>query len=260
MVEIRIAGASLASYPGGVVFERIKLWMDPVARPGPEAMAVDEWLLETPAVPVLRVYRWLGDWGSVGYFGDLAKARTTLPGLSWVRRWTGGGTVDHRSDWTYTVVAPAGTDLTRMKAVDSYRLLHEALAAALLEEGLQVALASGGGNTGEALCFRNPVGHDLVDAAGAKIAGAGQRRTRAGMLHQGSVALPLDHVESSLRAERFAAKLSCGHELISFDPPDHVIAERVARRYGHPGWTESRTVPGRETVTETRLSAGTPLA
>ena len=39
-----------------MVFERLLLWLDPVKRPGPEAMAVDEWLLETAAQPILRVY------------------------------------------------------------------------------------------------------------------------------------------------------------------------------------------------------------
>lgn len=243
MVEIRIAGAALRSYPSGVVFGSLKLWIDPVARSGPEAMAVDEWLLEVATTPVLRVYRWQGEWGSVGYFGNLAHARAALSGLSWVRRWTGGGTVDHRRDWTYTVVSPVGCALARMKAAESYRLLHLALAVALAEEGVRVALASDEVKTGDSLCFRNPVGQDLIDAVGSKIAGAGQRRTRSGMLHQGSVALPLDAAESALRGERFAARLAGSFETIGFNPADDVIAERVARRYGNPAWTESPRAP-----------------
>ena len=42
------------------VFAKLRLWMDPVRRCGPEAMAVDEWLLETAEIPVLRVYGWAG--------------------------------------------------------------------------------------------------------------------------------------------------------------------------------------------------------
>jgi lipoyl(octanoyl) transferase len=243
-----------------VVFECVKLWIDPLARPGPEAMAVDEWLLETATAPVLRVYRWQGDWGSVGYFGDPARARESLPGLSWVRRWTGGGTVDHRRDWTYTITAPAGSAFARVKAAESYRILHEALAAALTEEGLSLAMASADVETGDALCFRNPVGHDLVDGTGTKIAGAGQRRTRGGMLHQGSVALPCDTATSILRANRFAARLADSCETIGLTPPDAMIAERIARRYGHPDWTASRRPFRSDTVTETRLSAGSPPA
>lgn len=253
-------GVCSAVLSTGVVFESIKLWIDPVARPGPEAMAVDEWLLETAAAPVLRVYRWQGEWGSVGYFGDLAQARENLPGLSWVRRWTGGGTVDHRGDWTYTLVAPADSALARIKAAESYRILHEALAEALVAEGQGVALASGDVETGDSLCFRNPVGHDIIDAFGTKIAGAGQRRTRGGMLHQGSVALPVDLTDSALRAERFVARLADSIETIRFSPPDEMIAERIARRYGNSLWTESPRATRARTVTETGLSAGTPTA
>ena len=79
------------------VFENLQLWLDPVARPGPEAMAVDEWLLGEVQVPLLRIYRWQGEWGSLGYFGSLSEAQKNFPGLQWVRRWTGGGTVDHRA-------------------------------------------------------------------------------------------------------------------------------------------------------------------
>ncbi len=221
----------------GVVFERLRLWIDPVERSGPEAMAVDEWLLETADSPVLRVYRWLGEWGSVGYFGNLVDARASLPGLSWVRRWTGGGTVDHRADWTYSVVSPAGSALAGMKGAESYRILHEALVAALRDEGLTAILASGASATGESLCFRNPVGHDLVDSSGAKIAGAGQRRTRRGVLHQGSVAcLPAGGRGFEERAHGLAGKLAEGWETADFRVPTAWLEEKVGARYGNPHW------------------------
>jgi lipoyl(octanoyl) transferase len=53
-------------------------------------------------MPVLRVYGWQGNWGSLGYFGKSPKRVAGFPEIDWVRRWTGGGTVDHRADWTYT--------------------------------------------------------------------------------------------------------------------------------------------------------------
>ena len=158
-------------------FQTLQLWVDPLERAGPEAMAVDEWLLETAVTPVLRVYRWLGNWASVGYFGALDQAMAAFPGVCWVRRWTGGGTVDHRADWTYTVVAPAGEALAAQRGADSYRILHAALAAALGVEGIEARLSAGAETTGAALCFDNPVSHDLIGSGGRKLAGAGQRRT-----------------------------------------------------------------------------------
>ena len=76
------------------------LWRDPVARSGEEAMAVDEALLEWGRKPVLRAYRWAEPTVTYGYFDEEATARAIFPGeeLHFVRRWTGGGIVDHRQE------------------------------------------------------------------------------------------------------------------------------------------------------------------
>ena len=218
----------------------LRLWVDPVARAGPEAMAVDEWLLESATVPVLRVYRWLGDWGSVGYFGSLADATATVPGVRWVRRWTGGGTVDHRADWTYTVVAPAGEMLAGQRGAESYRIIHAALAAALVAEGINARLSGGNDATGAALCFANPVGHDLIDTAGRKLAGAGQRRSHHGLLHQGSVAVSANEADFVRRAEVLANCLGHDWATMQCQPPPDIIARKIAARYGRTEWTKRR--------------------
>ncbi len=229
----RIAVVADDAYHGRVIFGRLRLWMDPVKRSGPEAMAVDEWLLETAETPVLRVYGWLGEWGSVGYFGNLADARASFPGVAWVRRWTGGGTVDHRADWTYTVVAPAGETLADSRGAESYRILHAALAEVLAGEGIDVRLSSGAAENGAAACFENPVSHDIVDATGRKMAGAGQRRTKRGLLHQGSVAVVCD-------SERLASSLAENWEIHEFHPPAEVISAKVRERYAQAAWTARR--------------------
>lgn len=216
------------------------LWMDPVARSGPEAMAVDEWLMETVGLPCLRVYRWIGAWGSVGYFGDLDAASASLPGLSWVRRWTGGGIVDHRADWTYTLAVPAGEGLAGMRGAESYRKVHEVLAGILAEEGIDAGLAAVGGISKGGLCFEHPVGHDLVGPDGAKLAGAGQRRCRRGLLHQGSVAAGCDMAGGSLRARRFAGRLARDVSWVEVEPPQAWIADKVASRYASAAWTAGR--------------------
>lgn len=238
--DIRIARRIAGTYDERVIFERLGLWLDPVKRPGPDAMAVDEWLLETAEEPVLRVYGWLGNWGSVGYFGKLAEAMASFPEVEWVRRWTGGGTVDHRADWTYTVVAPSGESLARLRGAESYRVLHAALAEAMREEGTDARLSTGAEETGAALCFENPVSHDLVGTGNRKLAGAGQRRSVRGLLHQGSVAAPCDPLLSKARAERLASLLAGEWELRSFDPPAEVIAGKTLARYAATAWTQRR--------------------
>ncbi len=72
------------------IFSKLQLWIDPVKRSGPEAMAVDEWLLETAEAPVLRVYGWAGDWASIGYFGKVEDARFAFRGPALDRRRHGG--------------------------------------------------------------------------------------------------------------------------------------------------------------------------
>jgi lipoate-protein ligase A len=219
------------------VFAKMALWLDPRKRPGPEAMAVDEWLVESTGIPVLRVYGWQGNWGSLGYFGEISEARAALPGLDWVRRWTGGGLVDHRSDWTYTLVVPAGVKLCQLRGAESYRLIHAALATALEAEEIDVRLSSGDRQTGAALCFRNPVGHDLVDGTGRKLAGAGQRRTKSGLLHQGSLALPCAEAVCGVRAARLATALAETWEHTDLMPPAGVLKGMLRDRYANPAWT-----------------------
>jgi lipoate-protein ligase A len=221
-------------------FGKLALWLDPLERAGPEAMAVDEWLLETAVMPVLRVYRWLGEWGSVGYFGELGEAMTAVPGVRWVRRWTGGGTVDHRADWTYSVVAPAAEMLAGQRGAESYRILHAALAAALAAEGIDARLSSGADSSGATLCFANPVSHDLIDPGGRKLAGAGQRRTRHGLLHQGSAAVPAGGADCRRRAEALAGTLANDWSALDYQPPPEIIARKIAGRYGRQDWTERR--------------------
>jgi len=223
-----------------IILEHLNLWLDPLARPGPQAMAVDEWLLETAQTPVMRVYQWLGDWGSLGYFGKLAEGRAAFPGLKWVRRWTGGGTVDHRADWTVSVIVPIGFSLAKLRAADSYRTIHESLAEALAQEGIAARLSTGAEETGAGVCFENPVCHDVIDPMGRKLAGAGQRRTKRGLLHQGSVAGHCSPEASARRATTMAAAMCPHWQSCDFHPPADEIARKVRQRYALDSWTSRR--------------------
>lgn len=221
------------------LFETLQLWFEEPARSGPENMAVDEWLLTHAESPVLRVYRWEENWGSLGYFGAISEARKTFPGLDWVRRWTGGGLVDHRDDWTYTLVVPGGESLASQRGAESYRLIHEALGSVLASETGGIRLSVGEQVTGAAACFENPVEHDLVDGSGLKRAGAGQRRTKMSLLHQGSVSGALAMVASRQRAEALAAVMAVEVQVLATTPCEDAIGELMGR-YREMAWTERR--------------------
>ena len=195
-------------------------------------MAVDQWLAETCEVPVLRSYRWTPGWGSFGYFVKASDLPSS--GVRWVRRWTGGGIVDHRADRTYTLFVPRGYGLAEAKGGESYRVIHAAVVSALRAGGIEAHLS---GETPSAIggeCFLQPVEYDVMDATGRKIAGAGQRRTTRGLLHQGSVASPVAH------AEALAEALATNVIATGFTPDPAWLREVVAGRYASPSWLTRR--------------------
>jgi len=216
----------------------VHYWQDPVKRSGPDNMAIDSWLLATAEEPVLRVYEWKGDWGSVGYFGALSVARATLPGVSLVRRATGGGLVDHREDHTYTLVIPRRFALARYKGAESYRVIHSALREALEDARAVTALVEKEQPEDSPVCFEKPVAWDLVDACGAKVAGAGQRRTRRGLLHQGSVMMSASLEGCDLFAG-LAARLTKDVKEKRREPPEGGLAA-LKEQFSSREWLERR--------------------
>jgi len=170
--------------------KEMNLWHDTHPRSGAENMAVDQLLLENISdIPTLRFYSWKSPSVSFGYFESLSAARSIFNDekLDFIRRWTGGGIVDHRIDHTYTIVIPSSHPWACLRGAESYRFIHQAVAEALNENGIECELTSENTGDGSATCFANPVAYDIVTPAGKKLAGAGQKRTRHGLLHQGSV-------------------------------------------------------------------------
>ncbi len=148
-------------------------------------MALDEALLRLNTAPVLRCYRWAeADAVSIGYFQPHADVPGGRP---FVRRYTGGGLVDHAADFTYTVILPKTHPLSIAGTSASYAAIHEKLADALKLHGIDAYLAPVADPNLHAACFQRAVKYDIVDSAGHKLAGAAQRRSREGSLHQGSV-------------------------------------------------------------------------
>ena len=215
----------------------IGFWKDPLVRSGPENMAVDSWLLER-GEPVLRVYGWKGDWCSMGYFGSADEARSVVPGPSLVRRATGGGFVDHRDDLTYTIVVPRTSRLAGLKGSGSYRVVHEALAEVLKEAGMEVGIVKEDALVRSPVCFEKPVAWDILDEAGRKVAGAGQRRTRSGLLHQGSV-MYREGVDGDTVMRSLARRLALKVEDVFCEPSGESFAALIDQ-FACPSWLERR--------------------
>jgi len=210
------------------LFTRLGLWVDQTARDGPEQMACDEILLRTARSPVLRVYRWARPWVSAGYFVARSAAAAVRPDLPLCRRWTGGGVVIHEGDFTFALVVPRAEPWAATAPSESYRQLHTAIVCVLQAEGINASLARDRGEeSGE--CFRAPVAHDVM-AGGRKIVGGAQKRTRLGLLHQGSLQ---DAPTERGFAERLAGALS--GDVFPWDPEqlEPGIRRLVAEKYAN---------------------------
>jgi lipoate-protein ligase A len=162
--------------------------------PGPAAfnMALDGALLERAAslgAPVLRFYGWTERAASFGYFQKYAQVEALTPLRPLVRRPTAGGIVPHDADWTYSLVFPASHPWYGLRAAESYREAHGWVQRAFARLGVAVELAPCARKSQAGQCF---LGHEKSDLlwGGRKIAGAAQRRTREGLLIQGSVQPP----------------------------------------------------------------------
>jgi lipoate-protein ligase A len=149
-------------------------------------MAVDEVLLAEAAVPILRFYRWRQPALSFGYFGLYAEVADHSHEREIVRRWTGGGIVPHGDDLTYSVIIPASHPFFARSSPEIYAALHDAIRGALDANGVQASLADSAVPKVSEACFANAVRADVM-SGGQKIAGAAHRRSRAGLLHQGSI-------------------------------------------------------------------------
>ncbi len=206
-------------------------------------MAIDEALLEAATVPLIRFYRWNSPALSFGYFGKFADVANHAVERDLVRRWTGGGVVFHGDDLTYAIVIPQNDPVFSESSRSIYGAIHAALRNALVADGEPAELALGMVDAAAAIidsgysCFANPVRADVM-LNGRKIAGAAQRRTRRGLLQQGSIQY------SDLRnglSERFAQALSanCSEGGINRETLDRA-RELAEQKYGTEAWLRKR--------------------
>jgi hypothetical protein len=210
-------------------------------------MALDEALLEaSPGLgkPVLRFYSWTERAASFGYFQKFLEVERMTLLRPLVRRPTGGGLVPHDEDWTYSLTFPPTDSWYALKAVESYRRVHEWIQAAFAKLGIATELADGCRKALPGQCF---VGHEKFDVLwqGQKIAGAAQRRTRNGLLIQGSVQPPTRKIARAdwQAALGEVASVQAGVSWMEF-PPSAKLNERVVeliqQKYSQTAYNQKR--------------------
>jgi lipoate-protein ligase A len=231
------------------LFATLDVYLDHAPHSAAMNMAVDEALLEHATVPSIRFYRWHSPALSFGYFGRFSDVACYERERDLVRRWTGGGIVFHGRDLSYSILIPVSDAAFDESSISIYEKVHRALVDALACSGKR-ALVAGGvdpGRTRIAMraavsaggynCFANPVRADVM-IDGRKIAGAAQRRTRRGLLQQGSIQ-GID-LENGL-VERFAEQLSNHCDPRSLPKSVQCRAREIAaQKYATDAWLRKR--------------------
>jgi lipoyl(octanoyl) transferase len=230
------------------LFAALLIYHDDTAHSAAMNMSIDEALLERAAVPSIRFYRWHSPALSFGYFGKFANVPNNAGERDLVRRWTGGGIVFHGEDLTYSIVIPCSDRTFAESSISIYAAVHAAMRDALIANGQRAELAAVAvfnprGNEDSAVgdcrfsCFANPVRADVM-IDNRKVAGAGQRRTRQGLLQQGSI----QGVNfGNGFAEQFVRALA--HNLETRTLPGSVerrAQEIAAEKYGTEDWLRKR--------------------
>jgi len=224
------------------LFGTLEVFRDIDSRRAALNMAIDEALLETATQPTIRFYRWDHPALSFGYFGKFDEVEKEKRDL--VRRWTGGGIVFHGDDLTYSIVIPVNDSAFGESSMSIYEKVHRAIQVTVGSgaelEGRDAALRRPRTSQRDVptnQCFANPVRADVL-LNGEKVAGAAQRRTRRGLLQQGSI----QNVELTGDFEKnLAAQLSqnCIARTIEQAHVEH--AQQIAKeKYATAAWLQRR--------------------
>ncbi len=182
--------------------------LDTGIRLASENMRLDAELLETldpHALPILHFYDWEGDSATYGYFVDPADfldlEGVKKRGLNLGKRPTGGGIIFHIWDLAFSVLIPANHARFSENTLDNYAFVNNAVLAAVstfLESRSKLELIKQDAFALDPSCSRfcmaQPTKYDVV-FQGRKIAGAAQRKTKRGFLHQGTISLKMPSEE-----------------------------------------------------------------
>jgi lipoyl(octanoyl) transferase len=173
-------------------------------------MAVDEAILEAAgrqlAPPTLRLYAWSPPCLSLGFAQPATDVDfQALKSRAWdiVRRPTGGRSILHTDELTYSVSGPYSEPRLAGSVLESYQRLSAALLEALrllsIPAQAHLELARPGSEQSQSkrtsengpVCFEMPSSYEIT-AKGKKAIGSAQSRKQEGVLQHGSLPLTGD--------------------------------------------------------------------
>jgi lipoate---protein ligase len=155
--------------------------------------------LELSKKPILHLYEWEGPSATYGHFLHPEEFFTqeALAGkmISLAKRPTGGGIIFHLWDFAFSVLIPASHSLFSQNTLENYQTVNRCVLSSAEEFLHQTGCSltpEDGISCGKSkhFCMAKPTKYDVM-LQGKKIAGAAQRKTKSGLLHQGSISLCL---------------------------------------------------------------------
>jgi lipoate-protein ligase A len=175
-------------------------------------MAIDEAIFihyqQGKVPPTLRFYTWKPATLSIGYFQRsviVNQNRLQELGYEWVRRATGGRSVFHQHELTYSIVLQEDTLELNHSVIEGYRAISQGLLAGFQLLGLKGDLTRyrrGGSSSSSysskrgllpanASCFDTPSAYELT-IEGKKISGSAQLKHQQYILQHGSILLDIE--------------------------------------------------------------------
>jgi lipoate-protein ligase A len=211
------------------------MWVDDIPRNVAMNMALDEMLFNEFDDPVLRIYYWNGPYTTIGYF----QKATDVTVSGFVRRFTGGLTVNHNSDISYCFIVSSDFwnvyDYCR-----SYRSVHLVLKKVLQRFGFNsVVLNKRVGHINN-ICIQTFYENDLV-FYGKKIVGSCSRRRGNKLIIQGSIHINLDDINRKKFSKEFvsymAKLIKVGTKSLKFSTENIKYANKIIdEKYSNSKW------------------------
>ena len=201
-------------------------------------MAADEFLLSLDQ-PILRFYGWKNrslsfgrsNFSPRGINPDILKE----PSIDKVKRLSGGKTVFHQHELTYTFCC--NSDIFPSSILESYRLISQPLADAFIQLGLSPEMAKTGKIKSETtICFKEVSSYEIT-LKKKKVVGSAQYRRKKRFYQHGSIVIDIDwdfwHFiwNLPLDSQALKARITSIYEASGKKPSPEALMENISDKF-----------------------------
>jgi lipoate---protein ligase len=164
-------------------------------------MEIDKNLLKNlikKSIPMFHFYDWIENCATFGYFIDIKNfinlSFAKKNNIQFAKRPTGGGIIFHVWDMAFSFLMPSNHKFFSKNVLQNYKFVNELVLNAVCEfQKLSNPYLTKNdflakNENSKYFCMARPTKYDVI-LDGKKIAGAAQRSTKDGYLHQGSISI-----------------------------------------------------------------------